>query len=65
MRTLWSSSASFLLCSSRIVWDDAVLGMKTHGDFEGGSIGMALQSAPLCGQSFKRERKKKRNLEFW
>lgn len=34
--------------------------MKTHGDFEGGSIGMALQSAPLCGQSFKREREKKK-----
>lgn len=35
---------------------DAVLGMKTHSNFEGGSVGMVLQSAPLYGQSFKKKK---------
>lgn len=60
MRKCWSSSAAFFSCVQLYLLD-AVLGMKTHSDFEGGSVSMVMQSAPLYGQSFK----KKRNIEFW
>lgn len=50
MRTFWSSSALFLL--SYIL--DAVLGLKTHSDVEGRSVGMVMQSTPLYGQSKKK-----------
>jgi len=64
MRTLWSSSAVSLFVFSHISWTQCLEKKKTHSDFEGGPIGMVMQSTSLYGQSFKRK-EKKRKLEFW
>lgn len=55
MRKCRSSSAVFFSCVQSYLLD-AVLGMKTHSDFEGGLVGMVMQSAPLYGQSFKKKK---------
>lgn len=50
----------FFLSCVQLYLLDAVPGMKTHSDFEGGSVGMVMQLAPLYGQSLKKKKK-----EFW